>query len=495
MNSSPRRGVLGAAEYLANKGRKGDDVIVHATTGEAVVPQEILEKNPELKEDLFSAFTKEAVDPNQYVIGSGVMSINPDTNLPEFGWLSKTWKSVRKLVKKAGPAIGTVIGYMVGGPIGASIGAGIGTKTSAQEGIGRNMALAYIGGNMAKGAGVGGGGGGGIKSLFQGSTWGNTFKPSTWTPMGTGQAGIGGMFQDVGSGLARNMGIGGTQSLNKLVSSGDITAAQAKSIATEMAAKGVGADVAATNLGLNLSSTAMAELATAGPGAMSSFTGAYGSLNPLEKWAVQEVGKIGTGFYDQQREGRMGQPPSYLTSNLRSGPAIPNAPIAGSAATPTSSAGNPFAAQQGQYRSASQSTGGISTMPVGNSRASMDLAKGNRLLDGVAQGTVAPLNPRLGSLLTPYPDFPIPGPSRRLERQVAAKDGGFIGASRPLFNMGGFAGHARGPGGPKDDLIDAKLSNNEFVMTAKAVEGAGNGNIEQGAKRMYQLMDRLEEVV
>ena len=494
MNSSPRRGILGAAEYLAERGRNGDDVIVHATTGEAVVPQEILEKNPKLKEDLFSAFTREEVDPNQYVIGSGVMSINPETNLPEFGWLSKTWKSVRKFVKKAGPAIGSVIGFMVGGPVGAAIGAGIGTKTSAQEGYARNMALAFIGGNVAKGAGVGAGSSGGIGSLFQGSTWANTFNPSNWTPMAGGQTGIGGLFQNVGSGVARNMGIGGTQSLNKLVRSGDITAAQAKSIATEMAAKGVGADVAATNLGLKLSSTAMTELATAGPGIMSSLSGSYGALNPLEKWAVGEVTKLGAGFYEQPREGRMGQAPSYLTSSLRSGPAIPSAPISGSAATPTSSAGNPFVAQQGQYGGPRQDTGaGISTLPGGNARASMNLAKGNQLLDSVAQGQVSTQDPRLGSLLTPFPDFPIPAAGRRLQ-QVTAKNGGFIGSSRPMFNAGGFSGHARGPGGPKDDLIDAKLSNNEFVMTAKAVEGAGNGDVERGAQRMYRLMDQLEGV-
>ena len=31
----------------------------------------------------------------------------------------------------------------IGGPVGAAIGAGIGTKTSAQEGYARNMALAF----------------------------------------------------------------------------------------------------------------------------------------------------------------------------------------------------------------------------------------------------------------------------------------------------------------------------------------------------------------
>jgi hypothetical protein len=36
------------------------------------------------------------------------------------------------------------------------------------------------------------------------------------------------------------------------------------------------------------------------------------------------------------------------------------------------------------------------------------------------------------------------------------------------------------------------LSDGEFVMTAKAVRGAGGGDRREGAKRMYEMMDRLE---
>ena len=36
------------------------------------------------------------------------------------------------------------------------------------------------------------------------------------------------------------------------------------------------------------------------------------------------------------------------------------------------------------------------------------------------------------------------------------------------------------------------LSDGEFVMTAKAVRGAGGGDRREGAKRMYQMMDKLE---
>ena len=53
-------------------------------------------------------------------------------------------------------------------------------------------------------------------------------------------------------------------------------------------------------------------------------------------------------------------------------------------------------------------------------------------------------------------------------------------------------GAVNGPGGPKDDVIDAKLSDGEFVMTAKAVENMGGGNRLAGAKRMYNMMNQLD---
>jgi len=44
----------------------------------------------------------------------------------------------------------------------------------------------------------------------------------------------------------------------------------------------------------------------------------------------------------------------------------------------------------------------------------------------------------------------------------------------------------------KADDIPAMLSNNEFVFTADAVRGAGKGNVNEGAKKMYALMKKLE---
>ena len=57
------------------------------------------------------------------------------------------------------------------------------------------------------------------------------------------------------------------------------------------------------------------------------------------------------------------------------------------------------------------------------------------------------------------------------------------------YRGGGFI-----PIGSKEraDDVPARLSENEFVMTADAVRAAGGGSVNQGAKRMYNLMHNLE---
>ena len=44
----------------------------------------------------------------------------------------------------------------------------------------------------------------------------------------------------------------------------------------------------------------------------------------------------------------------------------------------------------------------------------------------------------------------------------------------------------------KEDDIPAMLSNNEFVFTADAVRGMGDGDVNKGAQRMYDMMKKLE---
>ena len=67
--------------------------------------------------------------------------------------------------------------------------------------------------------------------------------------------------------------------------------------------------------------------------------------------------------------------------------------------------------------------------------------------------------------------------------------------------MGGFI---EGPGTGTSDSIpamiyqnggpvqEARLSDGEFVMTAQAVRGLGNGDRQQGVRKMYDLMRAFE---
>ena len=88
--------------------------------------------------------------------------------------------------------------------------------------------------------------------------------------------------------------------------------------------------------------------------------------------------------------------------------------------------------------------------------------------------------------------------TKRREQAMMMAGGGIVS-----LNMGG---RIEGPGTGTSDSIkagifqngkkvqEARLSNDEFVMTNKAVKGAGNGDPDLGAKRMYAMMDKFERM-
>ena len=53
-------------------------------------------------------------------------------------------------------------------------------------------------------------------------------------------------------------------------------------------------------------------------------------------------------------------------------------------------------------------------------------------------------------------------------------------------------GEVDGPGTGTSDSVPARLSDGEFVLTAKAVRGAGGGDRDVGAARLYDMMSELE---
>ena len=84
------------------------------------------------------------------------------------------------------------------------------------------------------------------------------------------------------------------------------------------------------------------------------------------------------------------------------------------------------------------------------------------------------------------------------KRREKKAEGGLLG-----LKMGGVPAELDYRGGgmiqvgskEKADDVPARLSKNEFVMTADAVKGAGGGDPRRGAERMYQMMDQFEAKV
>ena len=130
-----------------------------------------------------------------------------------------------------------------------------------------------------------------------------------------------------------------------------------------------------------------------------------------------------------------------------------------------------------------------------------DLKKSANVLDQ-KQGLAANLNFLPSVASRKY------SPTEMIEVYQNAANGGRIGynlggrigmAEGGIMDLGGMEKDYRNTGGfvdigeyEKKDDVPARLSVNEFVMTADAVRGMGDGDIDLGAKRMENLMGSME---
>lgn len=179
-------------KILANQGRYGDQVMGHLAPGEIVIPKK-LAQDPELLKTLQEVYRKFGVDMNQYTVGNEANSINPNTGIMEFGFLSDLWKGI----KKNAPTIGHIVGFAFGGPIGATIGGAVGglVKEGDLGYAAKQAATGFQLSNMAAGAGLTGGTfGGGIGSAGLG------IGPAGASNMYAGKmGGLGDFYQNLGA--------------------------------------------------------------------------------------------------------------------------------------------------------------------------------------------------------------------------------------------------------------------------------------------------------
>ena len=212
------------ASRLAEFGRHGDVYVVHAAEGETVVPTEVLDANPKVRELLFDQMRGMGLEPQEYVVGSELNSLNPVTGMPEFFFkkifrgIKKGLKKVVKVAKKIAPIViplaasafgipflGTAFGAGTAGA--AALGAGIGSLSGGRSLNDSLKAAALAGGasvafSAARGAlSPTGTALGGVKGSITGVT--PVFDPQTGRQLGSRVAGS--YRADSDNFLTRNM--------------------------------------------------------------------------------------------------------------------------------------------------------------------------------------------------------------------------------------------------------------------------------------------------
>jgi hypothetical protein len=141
-------GIHKVADHLADFGRFGDGYVVHASKGETVIPLAVLKENPRLKTALFTQMREMGLDPNRYIVGDKLNSINPVTGQPEF-FLKKLFKGIKNVVKAIAPVVLPVALSMTRlGPIfGAAAGTGIASLIGGAS-LGRSLKNSVIAGGI-----------------------------------------------------------------------------------------------------------------------------------------------------------------------------------------------------------------------------------------------------------------------------------------------------------------------------------------------------------
>jgi len=166
------------AERMAQLGRNGDDVVIHATKNERLIPVEVSEANPELMSQVDIAIANAGADPSAYVVGSETNSVNPYTGQREF-FLKKFISNIKNVFKKIAPIVVPFALNFIAPGLGAVtsgfIGGGI-TGLVQGKSLKESLKMGLIGGAI-----------GGISQGFSnyanktkgGYFTGNTLKPGT----------------------------------------------------------------------------------------------------------------------------------------------------------------------------------------------------------------------------------------------------------------------------------------------------------------------------
>ena len=428
------------ATRMASYGRYGDDKLVHAETGELVVPKALIENNPELRDSIFGHLKDMGIeDPERYVVGSRANSINPDTGLPEF-FLKDIFDKVGDVIRKVAKPVLTIAGaYFLGPVYGSALGAGIGgliQGESLEQAFGSALTAGAVGGVGSFLAG----GAEGARAAFTTNPFGSETKLAQMlSPPKT--------LTDVAGATKVNIPTKKPSVIDQVKADANVTQQADSSIGDLMK------DPRFTNP-------------------------ATGKNLPVQQ----------TGFVENLKQGNLQEAffPSKQVSaldvmNQNPGMGIDQATKLADAANTrgflSSNVGNIAAG------STLAAAGGFFDAP--EMEELEDFKTGQDLIDEnrgkyIVQGTdIVGAQPPF-MVPTRFPFTPQPSPPVTF----AAKGGDVF----PRRNGG------IGPeeGTPGEDSVRAMLMPGEFVMTTDAVKGAGGGDLNRGINNMYSMMRNFE---
>ena len=511
-------------QRLMSAGRDGDTAIGHLTEGEVVIPAPVLEANPQAANMLEQTMTQMGIDPRTRVVDStgeigGIASINPETGFQEFGFLSDVWKKAKKVVKAVAPiAVNFIpgVGPLAKAALTAGIGkaSGLSTKDALLGG-----ALSYGGsklfGGTPKATSTGGGffTGGGSDGIGRFGKVGDFFggvKKGIGSLFGGGQqpytdAEIGSMLETMDPSMVeqavnqRNLlisqgsqsGLGRIEDLFKTVTGDDgMTRTQELQLAgytpeqiEQLKANGtfnaVVSQVRDQGQGQGRGAVGAIQNALTGGGDGTS-SGGMGMMGKLGIAGL--AGLIGKLAYDEAKD-QKGVPLTPLTQMDQLGRYNIEAEIAR-----RTGAEAPSRVEFGLNPE------GMPALSGGSPRMA-------------AYGGIMNLN--MGGM----PRYNYGGGVQYFNQggTVAMAEGGDMDATINIENFPVKDGQIDGPGTETSDDIPAMLSDGEFVMTAKAVKGAGSFNIndnngiltltpngdpsrDSGTRVMYKLMEHFGKV-
>ena len=461
-----------AAEMLAEFGRNGDTYIVHAAEGETMVPMEVLDENPKLKSMLFTQMEEMGIEPERYIVGNELNSINPVTGQPEF-FLKKIFKKIgrglKKVVKKIAPVVLPIALSFALGPIyGAGLGSGI--TTLLQGGSLKDAAKSALisGGIGAIGAGFTGNQGSFLKNI-------QFAAGSPLQAAAQQRASFAKLFGgDKAVDPTAAAGQSGTDAAGKVADTKVTDSAffkegpnPAKALKVDTTGGAGGTDPSLFEKYVYDPAPAQFDAATGqvtGEGTLESiFSPSRSSLDP----AIQQ--QVASADVAKQLA------------------AIdPASPIAAETAAQIKAAGATRAAEAAALNPGFlQKSAPLLYAGAGVAGAAALAGYQDQDDDGVDDTTGLTLD----EYKQQYPDRFFgddfygnnpyyQDPTFLTQQAVTAARGGAI----------------NGPGTSTSDSIPAMLSDGEFVMNAKAVRGAGGGDRKAGAQRMYDMMRKFERM-